>query len=78
MKSPIVKRSVVLSGHKTSVSLGGEYWNALKEIAADRNITLTELVCAIDAQRQHGNLSSALKLFVLEQYLANTSEREAE
>jgi predicted DNA-binding ribbon-helix-helix protein len=65
MKSPVVKRSIVVSGHKTSVSLEEAFWKALKEIAAGRNMALSELVASIDAERQHANLSSALRLFIL-------------
>ena len=68
MKSPVVKRSIVLAGHKTSVSLEDAFWSGLKEIAGKRLMTLSTLVDTIDAQRQQGNLSSALRLFVLEFY----------
>jgi predicted DNA-binding ribbon-helix-helix protein len=68
MKSPVVKRSIVLAGHKTSVSLEDAFWKGLKEIAARRLMALAELIGTIDSQRQHGNLSSALRLFVLEFY----------
>jgi len=68
VKSPISKRSIVIAGHKTSVSLEDEFWNSLKEIARGRNITLQELVAAIDGDRQHANLSSAMRLFVLGVY----------
>ena len=68
MKSPVVKHSVLLAGRKSSVSLEDEFWTALKEIAGDRRVTMSELVSGIDKQRQHGNLSSALRLFVLEYY----------
>jgi len=64
----VVKRSIVVSGHKTSVSLEDAFWNALKEIAKARNVTLSELVAAIDAERQHENLSSTIRLFVLGVY----------
>ena len=70
MKSPVTKRSIVLAGHKTSVSLEDAFWQALKEIAAGRDMTLSELVSAIDAERRHGNLSSAVRLFVLDYYRA--------
>ena len=60
MKSTVVKRSIVVAGHKTSVSLEDAFWNGLKEIARERHMTLSELVAEIDAQRQLGNLSSAL------------------
>ena len=55
-------RSVVVAGHKTSVSLEDAFWKGLKEIAAERDVTLSELVGTIDAEREYGNLSSALRL----------------
>ena len=73
MKSPVIKRSIVIAGHKTSVSLEDAFWKALKEIAAGRDMTLSELVGAIDTERQHGNLSSAIRLFVLDYYQARTN-----
>ena len=74
MKSPVVKRSIVIAGHKTSVSLEDAFWKGLKEIASGRDATLSELVASIDADRQHGNLSSALRLFVLDFYRAQLSD----
>ena len=68
MKSTVIKRSIVVAGHKTSVSLEDAFWNALKEIATGRNMTLSSLVAKIDAERSHGNLSSAIRLFVLRCY----------
>lgn len=70
MKSPIVKRSIVIAGHKTSVSIEDAFWTALKDIAASRGATVAELVAAIDAGRRHGNLSSAVRLFVLDHFRA--------
>jgi predicted DNA-binding ribbon-helix-helix protein len=67
-KSAISKRSIVIAGHRTSVSLEDAFRNSLKEIAAERGMRLTELVAAIDASREHGNLSSAIRLFVLGVY----------
>ncbi len=68
----IVKRSVVISGHQTSVSLEHAFWNALKQAAARRSMTINDLVTRIDSQRQ-GNLSSAIRVFLLEESLgANT------
>ena len=58
MKSLVFKRSIVVAGHKTSVSLEDAFWNGLKEIARERHMNLSELVAEIDAQRQPGNLSS--------------------
>jgi predicted DNA-binding ribbon-helix-helix protein len=68
MKSGIIKRSVVLAGHKSSVSLEDAFWNALKDIARERSTTLSALVGAIDGQRENGNLSSAIRLFVLDHF----------
>jgi predicted DNA-binding ribbon-helix-helix protein len=68
MKSPIVKRSVVLAGHKTSVSLEDAFWRGLKDIAWSRGTTLSDLINGIDLDRECGNLSSALRLFVLNHY----------
>ncbi len=65
MKSMIAKRSIVIDGHKTSVSLEDVFWSTLKDIAQERGETLSQLVAAIDRHRQHGNLSSAIRLFVL-------------
>ena len=72
MKSPVIKRSIVIAGHKTSVSLEDAFWQGLKEIADDRSMTLSDLVSTIDTDRRHGNLSSAIRLFVLDHYRNNT------
>ena len=74
MKSPVVKRSIVIAGHKTSVSLEDAFWNGLKEIAGGRDMTLSELVATIDSDRRHGNLSSAIRLFVLDHYRSMIGE----
>jgi predicted DNA-binding ribbon-helix-helix protein len=76
MKSLVAKRSVVLADHKTSVSLENEFWQGLKEIAAGRNVTLSVLVEGIDSERKQGNLSSALRLFVLNHYQLNREMAE--
>jgi predicted DNA-binding ribbon-helix-helix protein len=64
------KRSIIIAGHKTSVSLENEFWEGLKEIAAARNIRLADLASKIDSERRHPNLSSAIRLFVLDFYQA--------
>jgi predicted DNA-binding ribbon-helix-helix protein len=68
--SLIVKRSIVIAGHKTSVSVEDAFWIALKDIATSRGATIAELVATIDAGRRHGNLSSAIRLFVLDHFRA--------
>ena len=68
MKSLVMKRSVVLAGHKTSVSVEDAFWSSLKKIAARRHLTLSALLSTIDSGRDHGNLSSAIRLFVLAFY----------
>jgi predicted DNA-binding ribbon-helix-helix protein len=77
MKSPVVKRSIVIAGHKTSVSLEDAFWKGLKEIANGRDMTLSDLVATIDSERQHGNLSSAIRLFVLDFYRNQLSDHKA-
>jgi predicted DNA-binding ribbon-helix-helix protein len=72
MKSPMIKRSIVIAGHKTSVSIEDPFWTALKDIAQSRRQSLAELIGAIDGARQigndTGNLSSAIRVFVLDHY----------
>jgi predicted DNA-binding ribbon-helix-helix protein len=70
MKSSIIKRSVVIAGHKTSVSLEDAFWSDLKEIARGQQATLSNVVAEIDKARQRGNLSSAIRLFVLDRVRA--------
>jgi predicted DNA-binding ribbon-helix-helix protein len=67
-ESMVGKRSVLIAGRKTSVSLEGAFWQSLKEIANERDITPSELVADIKSERQHVNLSSAVRLFVLDFY----------
>jgi len=66
MKSSILKRSIMIDGHKTSVGLEDAFWSDLKEIAISQQATLSKLVSQIDETRQQGNLSSAIRLHVLE------------
>jgi predicted DNA-binding ribbon-helix-helix protein len=66
MKSLVIKRSIVIAGHKTSVSLEEPFWLGLKEIAQDHHVTLSNMVGDIDTHRHQGNLSSAIRLFVLD------------
>jgi predicted DNA-binding ribbon-helix-helix protein len=74
MKSPVVKRSIVIASHKTSISLEDAFWKALKEIAIARGTTLSNLVTSIDVDRRQGNLSSCLRLFVLDFYRNRLAE----
>jgi predicted DNA-binding ribbon-helix-helix protein len=74
MNSAVIKRSIVIAGHKTSVSLEDAFWKALKEIANTRELTLSDMVAAIDTDRRHGNLSSAIRLFVLDYYCVKAAE----
>jgi predicted DNA-binding ribbon-helix-helix protein len=68
MKSSVIKRSIVIGGHKTSVSLEDPFWGDLKNIAHAQRVTLSELVAQIDGARKQSNLSSAIRLFVLEHF----------
>jgi predicted DNA-binding ribbon-helix-helix protein len=77
MKSPIAKRSVSIKGHFTSVSLEDAFWQGLQEIAASRGKTAPDLIRIIDSERKHGNLSSAIRLFVLSYYRGQTKRSKA-
>jgi predicted DNA-binding ribbon-helix-helix protein len=66
--SLVVKHSVAIDGQRTSVSLEEGFWTSLTEIAHERGENLTDLITSISANRQFANLSSALRVFVLEYY----------
>lgn len=68
LKSLVIKRSVFVNGHKTSVSIEEAFWSALKEIAVGRDMAISQLVTEIDVNRQQRNVSSAIRLFVLDHY----------
>jgi predicted DNA-binding ribbon-helix-helix protein len=76
-KSRVIKRSIVIAGHKTSVSLEDQFWDALREIATARGVSPATLVSTIDSDRQHNNLSSAIRLFVLDHYRAQVRATRA-
>src|SRR5262245_57825820 len=67
-RSPIPDHTIDLSGHKTSVTLEDEFWKSLREIAKERRKTIKQLITDIDAKRNSANLSSAIRLFVLDYY----------
>ena len=66
--SLVLKRSITLVGHKTSVSLEDQFWNGLHEIAASEGVTMTSLIERIDINRTDHNLSSAIRVFVLDHF----------
>ena len=68
MESLVVKHSIDIAGRKTSISLEDVFWNSLREIAHRRKETLSQLVASIDANRKAANLSSAIRVFVLDFY----------
>ena len=75
LNSLVVKRSIVIAGRKTSISIEDAFWNSLREIAHRRKETPLQLVASIDANRKAGNLSSVIRVFVLDFY-RNQFERE--
>ena len=64
----VPKRSVTIAGRNTSITLEDEFWNGLREIAIQRHMSLSDLVSVINSERQHRNLSSAVRVFVLDFY----------
>jgi predicted DNA-binding ribbon-helix-helix protein len=75
----VVKRSLVIAGHRTSVSLEDAFWRRLKAIACERGLSVNALAASVDAARGEANLSSALRVFVLEESLKtrDTCEKPA-
>ena len=65
MRSAIIKRSITIAGHKTSLSLEDAFWECLQQIAKYRGQNVHQLVATINENRHSGNLSSAIRLFVL-------------
>ena len=74
MKSAIAKRSIVLDHHKTSISLEDDFWNAVRAIADRKKMKLTELLAQIDSERNQSNLSSAIRVFVLNETRAQAAQ----
>jgi predicted DNA-binding ribbon-helix-helix protein len=68
MNSTVKKRSIVIGSHKTSISLEDIFWTSLKEIALERATTVSAIIGVLDASHERGNLSSAIRVFVLEHY----------
>lgn len=69
------KRSLSIAGHRTSIALEPEFWAALEQMADAAGLTMTALICAIDANRQTNNLSSAARLAVLDWYQEKSANR---
>ena len=76
MKSALIKRSIVLDGRKTSVSLEDAFWIELKEIAHFQRVTVSRLIAAIEAARKQSNLSSAIRLSVLEHVQSKSKQAD--
>jgi predicted DNA-binding ribbon-helix-helix protein len=70
MISTVKKRSIVIGRHKTSISLEDDFWTSLQQIARGRQVTRSDLIASLDAAREHSNLSSAIRVFVLDHYRA--------
>jgi predicted DNA-binding ribbon-helix-helix protein len=68
MPMTIVKHSLAIAGHRTSISLEEAFWEGLKNIASQRSLSISALVAEIDAERGDSNLSSALRVFVLKSF----------
>lgn len=74
MKSAVVKRSVVVNGHKTSVSLENEFWDALRQVAKQSNVSVARLLVEIERSRTTINLSSAIRIFLLNYFRTLNSD----
>jgi predicted DNA-binding ribbon-helix-helix protein len=76
-KSAIVKRSACIRGRKTSISLEDAFWNYLRDVAVARGLSPSALIAEIDAQNRDTNLSSAVRLFVLEHATSRLEQDDA-
>ncbi|THD42351.1 MAG: ribbon-helix-helix protein, CopG family [Bradyrhizobium sp.] len=65
-RSAVVKRSLTIAGHRTSVSIEEAFWRRLRALAAKRGRSLGAMIAEIDAARDGANLSSAIRIFILE------------
>ena len=75
-KSPIRKRSILLGNHKTSISLEDAFWDAVKDSAEARGVTVGALIAQIDRRRGSANLSSAIRVFVLEEQIKRSKDQQ--
>jgi predicted DNA-binding ribbon-helix-helix protein len=76
MKSAVIKRSVVVNGRKTSVSLENEFWDALRQVAKQSNVSVAMLLVEIERSRTTINLSSAIRIFLLNHFRTENSDRQ--
>ena len=74
----VIKRSLVIAGHRTSISLEDAFWRRLRRIAAERGLSLNRLAAMVDASRGGANLSSAIRVFVLEAEGASRGDAAAD
>jgi predicted DNA-binding ribbon-helix-helix protein len=74
--SSVIKRSVIRNGHKSSISLEDQFWDALREIAEQKDIAISTLVAAIDRSRTTSNLSSAIRVYVLDHFRRRDGSRD--
>ena len=74
--SSVIKRSVIRNGHKSSISLEDQFWDALREIAEQKDIAISTLVAAIDRSRTTSNLSSAIRVYVLDHFRRKDDSRD--
>jgi predicted DNA-binding ribbon-helix-helix protein len=75
INSLVIKRSIIRGGHKSSVSLEDPFWDGLRAIAARENVTVSRLVETIDHGRNRRNLSSAIRVFVLDHFRRNSQQK---
>jgi predicted DNA-binding ribbon-helix-helix protein len=74
----IIKRSLAIAGHRTSVSLEDAFWRRLRRLAAERGLSVNALAAEVDAARGEANLSSAIRVFVLEAQCRGSPSAQAQ
>jgi predicted DNA-binding ribbon-helix-helix protein len=76
MNSTVKKRSIVVDNHKTSVSLEDIFWDCFRQIARERATNVSKLIGTLEAERNGGNLSSTIRVFVLDHYRDNVASNQ--
>jgi predicted DNA-binding ribbon-helix-helix protein len=76
MNSSVKKRSIVIGSHKTSISLEDKFWVCLRQIARERATTVSKIIGILDAERNGGNLSSTIRVFVLNRYRTSVAPNQ--
>jgi predicted DNA-binding ribbon-helix-helix protein len=75
-RSPVIKRSISINGHNTSICLEDQFYDALCDIADETNETVEAIVSRLDTRRKRANLSAHLRCFILDYFQQKYESRQ--